>query len=381
MLNIEKLIDNNSDLHYNLKFKDKSVIFEDKSGVFSGVTIRKIIGFINNLHSKFKTMNIPVIFSFGYVDIVDKLSFVIFECICYYLIKKHNHRVIIKWQPRKNIWTEGIFSSPLLLLSCNKRECEKKFPQKFFLDIYMKHFRRIINSDKIKDTNYLGSLYKDLDIFLNTFNIEKEYRDQIGEVIAELVGNACEHGSTDCLLDIDITSNHNKEIKSVLQEGYFYGINIVVLNFSDILLGDGIRNKLLSENINADRYEMVQKAYNYHKKYFNEKYKEVDFFNISAMQDKISGRIEYTESGGTGLTMLIKALQEKSDTESCYVLSGYRNILFIKEYLEYDSDKWLGFNKNKNFLADIPDENISTEGYIYFPGTAYNLNFIMKRGV
>ncbi|MBO5239149.1 MAG: hypothetical protein J6B50_10320 [Lachnospiraceae bacterium] len=379
MKNLNKLFEKNSKRTVSVKLTASAVIFRDRSGVFSGETIDKIIAFVNSVHKKYKGIKVPIVFQFGEVLITDKLSYVIFECICYYLINTYHHRVYVFWKPEDDILTQGVFSSPLLLLNSMDNEKAKMYPSRFMMDIYGNHFRRLIRGENSSDNNYLGNLFKELDSFLKVFDIVEEYRDQVSEVIAELVGNACEHGDSDCLLDIDITSDHIKEEREIRQEGQFYGINIAVLNFSDNLLGDGIKNKLNTNRIDTDRYDLVKRALYYHKKFFCKNYTEEDFYNITALQDKISGRLEYEESGGTGLTKLIKTLQDKADTDTCYMISGRRSVFFIRKLIEYDRDNWLGFNKDRNYLTDIPDEQIVTNCLIYFPGTAYNLNFVMKR--
>ena len=81
--------------------------------------------------------------------------------------------------------------------------------------------------------------------------------------------------------------------------------------------------------------------------------------------------------GGTGLTCLINSLQRKSDSDDCYVLSGNKIVLFLKEYLSYNDD-WIGFNKSNDFFSDTPDYEVFDRSQMYFSGTAYNLNFVMK---
>lgn len=85
-----------------------------------------------------------------------------------------------------------------------------------------------------------------------------------------------------------------------LEQGSFYGINIAILNFSDILLHEGILQKLQTGNLGSGRYQDLNRAYNFHKKQFSDEYSYEDFCNIAALQDKISGREDYDESGGTG---------------------------------------------------------------------------------
>ena len=303
--NINKIFTSNKQSSSKLKIKKGTIVFRSNDEYFSGKTISKIINFVNTVHKKYKNLNMPLEFSFGKVKIVDKLSYILFECICYSLMKDYNHRVYIYWKPEKDILTDGVFSSPLKLLNSGTEENLNKFLKSFKMEIYQHHFRRVINGEDKTDTNYLGNLLQELDTFLKYFSITEEYRDQISEVITELVGNACEHGNTDCLLDIDITNDHLKHVKNVPQEGSFYGINIAIVNFSDILLGDQIKNKIDGDRLTMDRYISLQEAYNYHKDYFSEDYVYDDFCNLSSLQDKISGRTHHRESGGTGLTKLI----------------------------------------------------------------------------
>ena len=90
-------------------------------------------------------------------------------------------------------------------------------------------------------------------------------------------------------------------------------------------------------------------------------------------------------TGGTGLTKLILSLAERSDAYRCYVVSGNRAINFYKELLEYDNERWIGFNKEKDYVSNIPGKNnngeeVVSETLMFMPGTGYNLNFVMEVG-
>ena len=63
----------------------------------------------------------------------------------------------------------------------------------------------------------------------------------------------------------------------------------------------------------------------------------------------------------------------------CYVMSGKRKLLFRQEYLTYNEDDWLGFNKQNDYLNSRPDESVFGRNQYMFPGTAYNLNFVMEK--
>ena len=63
-----------------------------------------------------------------------------------------------------------------------------------------------------------------------------------------------------------------------------------------------------------------------------------------------------------------------------YVI-GARKINFIKSMLTYDENNWVGFNAEGDFLTKKPSLRCINNSGLYFPGTAYNLNFVMKREV
>lgn len=127
-----------------------------------------------------------------------------------------------------------------------------------------------------------------------------------------------------------------------------------------------------------DRYKKVIDGYNNHLQYFDADYTMEDFCNIATFQKKISGRKEKFQTGGVGLPELIKSLEDRSDTYRCYMISGRRCINFYNDLLEYDKDGFIGFNETNDFLTSRPKQDVVTECLINMPGTAYNLNFVMK---
>lgn len=365
----------------NCKMSNGRCVFMCNDGVFGAEQVKKLIAFTNGVHAKYKSVNMPIYILLGEVKIIDKLSYIILECICYSLMSDYHHAVSVLWKPENNITTQGIFSSPLAIINTSKAKPSLKYIEKFKSEIYRYHFRKVVNPDNI-ESNYVGKLQQEINSFLSTFYIEEEYRDDIVEMIGEIVGNVAEHAMTDCLLDIDVTTDHIKNDSTKLQSDSYYGINIVIMNFSKILFGDKIKNRIINNNLSGnERYELLNKAYEYHMSYFSEDYMLEDFANLASLQHKISGSPEKGRAGGQGLTKLIKSLQDKSDMDNCYILSGNRVVYFKKDTLSYDDDDWLGFNEEKDFFNKIPDKDIISSCIVNFPGTAYNLNFVMKREV
>lgn len=387
MNNINLLFEKNGINTSRIKIKNGKIRIYTESSIFSGRDIRYIIQKINAIHKQFPGKKIPIEFHFGKMVFIDKLTFVFLECICYYLIYECGHcvQIYMNTSVKNDIHIAGIMSSPLLLLNRTSRESVKKFPEKFKNDLYGSHYRKLITGEKLENTNFLGKIYKDIDTFLKPFDVEDEPRDEISNVISELVGNACEHARSDCLIDIDVATNYKKVTKEESDNYNYYGINIAVINISDILLGTGVYNNIINtkDEYENDRYKAVKTAYDNHKLRFSNEYTVEDFCNITTFQHKISGRTTFSKTGGTGMTKLIKSLEERSDTYRCYVISGNRAVNFYKEMLEYNENKWIGFNKEKDYISTIPGNNskgqeVTTNSLIFMPGTAYNLNFVMR---
>lgn len=349
---------------------------------FCGFDIERIINIINSAHKKYGKMKFKIVLDFENIKFIDKLTYIFLECICYYLIKVYSHPVYLSMRVDTEINTVGVNSSPMLLLNSGKKENILKFPQKFCFDIYGKHFRKVIDGKRKRGTNYLGELYKDIDSFLKPFGIDEECRDELSLVIVELADNAGEHSNSECLVDIDVAPEYEKRDSELgISDGnYYYGINIAILNFSNRCLGDDIYENIIQQDYNnmQERYKKVIAAYRKHSQHFSSAYTERDFCNITAFQDKISGRMEQSVTGGTGLTKLIKSLQDKSDTYRCYMITGSNCVNFYKEVLEYDKDGWIGFNQHHDYINDIPEDGVIGEPLIYMPGTAYNFNFVLK---
>lgn len=365
-----------------MTFQNMSCEFVCNDSEFGADQILKIIGFINEVHRRYKHVNVPIYFSFGKVCIIDKLTYIIFECICYWLITEHHHAISLVWNPDNVIWTQGVFSSPLKILNTQMacKESQIKFIEKFNFEIYQSHFRRVINPPKDLGENYVGRLQQDVNSFLRLFSIEEQYRDDVVEMIGEIVGNVAEHAQTDCLLDIDVTTDHWRADEPKDSEPKYYGVNIVILNFSNVLFGDKLGDRIRKNDLFEDsRYVSLKEAYDFHSEHFSDKYLFEDFCNLSSLQHKISGSPEKGLAGGKGLTLLIESLQHKSEDSTCYLLSGKRVVVFDKELLKYDDKEWLGFNHSHNFFSELPSKGVIDKCIVDFPGTAYNLNFVLKR--
>lgn len=360
MHGIPLLFENNSDdkIRYKSYLKQKVCVYKDFPHVINTTSLLNLIKFINFLEVT-DPYRLPIKIEFVATDFADKLSLTLFECICHYIVTSLKRRATISLKLSKaSIWTSGRDSSPIFLLTSGKSEHLCKFLQKFELEIYNQHYRRYVRSADAVNSSYLSRIFDDIVDFQLVFNISKHCREAIAEVIVELVGNACDHTNSDCLLDIDIAPNYYK--KDVI--GEYFGINISIVNFSKKLFYDDIFEKLVISDFGQTpgRYKQLQEAFNNHQAFFDSpQYNDRDFSIVAAFQHKISGRADNNITGGTGLTKLIKGLEEQSDAYNCYMMSGARKFFFRSHYLEYNDEQWIGFNSNNDFFISHPALNCS----------------------
>ena len=200
-------------------------------------------------------------------------------CHKYYIIKILNIKISISANFVQTITSEGISSSPLLLLN-TKFPQKSKYIEKFKNDIFKNHFRAIVKNSEIT-TPRISILMQEISTFLKFFDFEENYSSDIIETIIELVTNGASHSESDCLLDIDITNQYMHK-----ENGKKYrGLNICVLDFSTKKLYTDLENKLICDDNIINKYTELKKIYIHHKEnFFSTNYNQHDYFfnsNIS----------------------------------------------------------------------------------------------------
>lgn len=380
MDNSSLIIEKNSFLSaQKIKMRDtKDYYLNLKDGPpISLIDIRKIIAFINSIKCRHKIDFIPIRIDLGERFFQDKYTYILLESILHILIESFRCKIETIFNCKHNIFNEGIQHS-CLVFSGIKKEGREKFLRKYPKDINGTHFRRTISPEG--PSQQISLLAQEIDYFLKNNFIVDECRNKIALIIAELTDNALEHANTECLVDIDITREYFKE-HEIVNDGVYRGVNIVVMDYSETILCTPLREKVLKSKMMFEtkyaQYEELKKAYDFHSQHWSSQYGQDDFFAIASFQNKISGR-NNSCTGGKGLTELLNALQIRSDSYYCYCVSGNRMISLSKEYTSTGTDSWIGFNKQRDFFNALPDENCLQPLPFYFPGTAYNLNFVLK---
>lgn len=361
---------------------NKVYIYETHAEKIDIAEIRRILNFVNAIKSKHRLSLLPILINLKNSIFDDKLSYILLECICFNLIEKEGCKLTLRFNCKHEIYNEGIKTSCLKYVNGTK-EGLNKFKKLFKFDIFQSHFRKIVSFEtySIESTS---RMVQDIDNYLKGCGIQKAYRTIVSDIVGELLDNSIEHSLSDCLIDLDVTRDYEK-INSNPDDNYC-GVNIVVLNFSETMLCDGIYHKIkkiddceYDDKKITPRYYDVIRARAFHSQYWNERYTEKDFYTIASFQHKISSREDTFATGGTGLTQLLRGLQEKSDAYECYMLSANRRYNFLKSILSHDIDEWIGFNENSDFLNTLPDPKFISNSTLFLPGTAYNLNFVLKR--
>ena len=339
--------------------------------LFTGEQVYDVLCLLNYIKTRYPINKISLTIDVSEpIEFYDKLSYVILESAFYYLYCKYDFDVIMRFEVNQNIYTEGICFSPLSGMT-NRRLFRKKYEK----DFQLRHYRRLISPDMVKGEK-LSAILQEITSFLAHNNIKQEICNQLAEALVETVGNAGEHVHSDCVVDIDITESYKKQEDI---ENEYIGVNAVVLNFSDILLPDLLKKRLAEDSDLPERYSTVKQAQKYHFKHLDSEYDEDDFYMISSFQHRISGKKGKGHTGGTGLTSLLNSLEQQSDTTLCYVLSGNKILFFKKDYMEYNKEMFVGFNREQKYVDGLPDKTILDRINTFLPGVGFNLTYVIKK--
>lgn len=347
-------------------------VIEIPGAVLTAPQVLDVIHVINYL-KRHNVHNVSLSFRFMCLEIADKLVYVLLEDLFYYFVQNINCKLELSFPClKRNILAEGIQYSALSRLS--DKGC---FCKSYMSDIFLRHYRKILSYDN-SSGSALSVLNQDMAQFFMNNGIKAGYSAQLSEVITEISGNACEHGESDCILDVDVTESYQKE-DDPRQD--YYGVNVTIVNYSQHLFHDLLMSKMESNPYPQGRYATIATAKENHSSFWkNEEYTEEDFYMISSFQHKISGsRRKPQEVGGTGLTMLIKSLEDYSDSNKCYLLTGKRCFLFEARYLRYDQNKFIGFNQPNDYIHVAPERSLLVPCCVFFPGSAFNLHFVLKK--
>ena len=370
--NVDLIFSNYSNYKPRLE-KDKKgkkyYSFRTKIKNFDADLLSSIISFSTSILEKPKLIR-NIEFNFDSIELQDKLSYIYFECICFYLISQ-GFVVSVYLEVTRNVVSSGIYDSPIKYLNrSNGNYSLEKFLTEFQVKYTRTHLRLWVTSK-----NDFSSFSSTIVSFLkNLFIIDdKKILFSIANTIGELVGNAIEHGRSDCLVDIDYSDSF---VHIQKPDRNFSALNVVILNFSTIKMGDLVKNKITQSHPckMGVKYQDIKRIYNIHETFFNQQYTGI----IASLQHEISGRQDTMISGGRGSTKLLKSIIDYSESNYCYIMSGHELVKFHHNLLNEDSQGYVSFS-NSDFQSAKPEKEVYSKSKIYLPGVGYNLNFVLEK--
>ena len=316
--------------------------------------------------------------------IADLATIVVFEYMVYYLLKSTECKVCITLMPDNLMYAKNFLTNSItynfIKDNRNFKIKRKKFIKDFESEVPMINFhryRKLLKNNNIKNET-INKTSSDVYSFLKSILFDEEYIEDCVEAIGELCSNALEHTEYDCILTIEcgIGLNKKNEERNIL--------SIVVSNVSENLFFYKLRDfhKNGYKNFNVINQALVN-----HRLFFGKpleiaqdidkiKYDEEYFYIVSAFQNGVSTRMNQEGTGGTGLLKLVYNILGKTENSFCYILTGNKVLFFIENLMNPVEDKFVGFNKNNDYLNSIPDAESLGTSAMTFGGTIFSLNLI-----
>lgn len=372
MLQIEKMFEKISSTNYSIgsSYVNNKIRIKDKC--FSIKSIYKIAEHFKWMKENMTTCNTKIIIDSDYI--ADQAILTLMESIIYFVINKWKFKITYRFSIKENVLGYQIFKQSILFKYNNKKIIIEEYNREYNKRITIKgdHFRKVCeNIEENRKGEFISVTMDEIDIFLKCFEFDDEYRNELAEVIVEIVDNALKHSNGDCILNLNVLKNNYQNYKYV---------DVTAVVIDDIFIGKEIVEYIRKDDKSeySEKNKIVLEAYENHKKFFGDNYNINSFAMISAFQKYVTTRKMSKNTGGTGLTTLINALIEKSTHNFCYAISGNTNLIFKKEFLNLNENGLIGFNEDNNYIEMIPNEKVVSINKYDMNVNIYNLQFILK---
>lgn len=339
-----------------------------------------IIDFIKGVNLYSPGNKVPIALDFSGLEPRDKLTVNLLEAIAYHLIVNLGQKIVLLYGFSNNIVTQQMGDAAFTFLGPNSYS-KQTFVEKFLgIGVSGQRNRQILQNDVDLDR-----VQFDYAALSQMWGLPYQVAKKVGKLIAELVDNSVLHAHASVIVDLDVTTLMHNNITGKPVNG----LNITIMNFSDVLLFERVREKmemfvnnieLLGKTALFESYGKIKQALEFHEENFSEKYTPDHFWTIASLQHHISGRAEQYDTNGVGLTKLVKMIQDYAEDEYGYVASGEVGIWFISKFMNFNNsiEQFVGFNESSDFISDLPDEKSLGETILYLPGTFYNLSFAIN---
>lgn len=266
----------------------------------------------------------------------------------------------------------------------NKSEYINNFKKNHNLPI---SYRMYIESQQLVARNDMNKIITDLLEGINSLQsvkeLKKDYILDIRELLLELITNVKNHTvDSDLVLQVNVSdvikSDTKKEHKYFAIS--FYSLSNTLLYETTKKFYDSLKKNLVISEDRKMLYKNYEEIYNKQINYFDDEYSIEHFFMLQSFQNGITSRTSsFGKSSGTGLANAIQVIMNKIDDKEgfSYVYSGEKICYFKAKSLNF-KDSICSFNEEEDYLQR-PSSNICTESPVFFPGTAYQLIFPIKK--
>lgn len=361
-----------------IDISNRKAVIKIKTRKFDSASINKILEYIKYLEKIEYTINVVIDIKSSIIS--DHGSLVILEMIVKHILENTKHKVKVRYDFKSSYLGESLFKGTILYdytntqFFINREKYIETFNEKILIN--KMHFRKLFNNCETSlKTDSLSKFGTELNLFTTSLGVSREYADMIIEISQELVDNAIDHTSGDCIFYASLV-----EVPKKKESDNYKLLNITVANISEENLGSGIIEMVKAKNFDSNKSgdRLIKEALGFHEENFNDKYDLESFCLLSAFQKSTTTRKDGKATGGMGLTTLIKGLSEKAYKEHCYALSGNKVVVLKKDYLNLDENGLIGFNEDNDYLKSIPDLKVIRSTALKFSGTIYNLSFLLE---
>lgn len=367
-----KIIDKIPPSSANIKVNDKRVKIIIKDKKFSSKSLIKLVSSLNYL-LKIKNYK-KLVVRIDSILFADDACILVLESIIYNILLDYKIDITFSISNlQKNILSYAFYKNSLLN-QCIENDivCNDKFMNKYKLQnnisrtVLRKYLQNDSNTDSLKNQQSL--VLQDIYNFMINSDFSDSYSKDIAIAISEIVDNIFSHTDSDAILTLKIIDviDREGEKKKV--------ISVCVFNISNIYLHSNIKQKVINRIISETVLKIISVAYDGTIEKYNKYFDENAFYFISTFQKNVTSRDK--SIGGTGLTVLLKNIIDKSYEDFCYVISGDNCLFFKKQFLNLNEDGTIGFNKSNDYYNDIPDKEVFKKLDYCINGTLFNLVFI-----
>ena len=232
MLQLEKLFDKVVSTNHSISSSYVNNKIRIKDNYFSIKSIYKIAQ-----HFKWMKENMSICETKIIIDsdfIVDQAILTLMESIIYFVINEWKFKVTYRFSIKENVLGYQIFKKSILFKYNNKKiiidDYNKEYNKKTAINV--DHFRKVCeNNEENRKGNFISITMDEVDTFLKCFEFDDEYRNELAEVIVEIVDNALKHSNGDCILNLNVLKNDYHKYKYV---------DVAVVVIDDIFIGKEI---------------------------------------------------------------------------------------------------------------------------------------------